>query len=223
MIKKYKGIKILDKPSGKLKKNIDKLTPDEIINSKNYYIVKTFAPLNKEKTNDYKLSVLYNKYNRYIRSAHVYFSEIDDIKNIGNAHIQIVKAYQRKGLATLLYDYIEKDLKIKLKPSSKPSKDAKVFWKNRVKLKNPYRKDGMRDEAKLDKFRHSKGYLLGLVKGLRKRDEPSLWPASSEIKNDYFWKGYCVGLEDSVEQLKLIPKSKLKSYIKELEEEIDSL
>jgi hypothetical protein len=91
------------------------------------------------------------------------------------------------------------------------------------KRKNPYRKDRIRDEGKIEKFRYNKGYLLGLVKGLRQRDEHSLWPMSSEIKSDYFWKGYCVGLEDSVEQLKLIPKNKLKSYIKELEEEIDSL
>ncbi len=32
MIRKFKGIKILDKPAGKLKR---KLTPDDFINSKN--------------------------------------------------------------------------------------------------------------------------------------------------------------------------------------------
>lgn len=132
MIKKYKGIKILDKPSGKLKKNIDKLTPDEIINSKSYYIVKS-----QSRKNDFILYSLCNKYNRFIGEARVYFSEIDDNKNIGNAHVNIEKSYQRKGLATLLYDFIEKDLKIKLKISSDPSKDAKAFWKNRLKQKNP--------------------------------------------------------------------------------------
>ena len=94
MIRKFKGIKILDKPLDKLKRNDKKLTPDEIISSKNYYIVKTFAPLSKAKKNDYILYVLYNKYNRYLGSAHVYFNEIDDIQNVGNAHIQIEKAYQ---------------------------------------------------------------------------------------------------------------------------------
>jgi len=133
MIRKFKGIKILDKPLGKLKRNDKKLTSDEIISSKNYYIVKTFAPLSKAKKNDYILYVLYNKYNRYLGSAHVYFNEIDDIQNVGNAHIQIIEAYQRKGLATLLYDFIEKDLKIKLRPSSSPSKNAKAFWKSRLK------------------------------------------------------------------------------------------
>jgi len=45
MIRKFKGIKILDKPAGKLKRNEKKLTPDDFINSKNYYIVKSFAPI----------------------------------------------------------------------------------------------------------------------------------------------------------------------------------
>jgi len=137
MIKKYKGIRVLDKPLGKLRKNDDKSTPDEIINSKNYYIVKSFAPIKEAKKNDYIRYSLYNKHNRYIGSARVYFNEIDDVENIGNAHVQIIKAYRRKGLVSFLYDYIEKDLKIRLKPSSKPSKDAKAFWKNRLKQKNP--------------------------------------------------------------------------------------
>lgn len=43
--------------------------------------------------------------------------------------------YQRKGLATYLYDYIEKDQNVKLKPSDELLSDGKAFWKNR--LKNP--------------------------------------------------------------------------------------
>lgn len=41
--------------------------------------------------------------------------------------------YQRKGLATYLYDYIEKDNKIKLKPSDYLLGPGKAFWKNRLK------------------------------------------------------------------------------------------
>lgn len=147
MIRKYKSIKILDKPLGKLKKNDKKLTPDDFINSKNYYIVKSFVPLKLVKKNDYILYTLYNKYNRYLGSAHVYFSEIDDINNIGNAHVQIIQSYQRKGLASFLYDYIEKDLKIKLKISSDPSKDAKAFWKNRLKTRAIIKKKNPTDLA----------------------------------------------------------------------------
>lgn len=94
-----------------------------------------------------------------------------------------------------------------------------------AKKRNPYRKDQVLDEAKIEKLKYKKGYLLGLVKGLRKSDKPS-WENHQHFifkQDDYFWKGYYKGLDDSVEQLKLIPKNKLKSYIKELEEEIDSL
>jgi hypothetical protein len=93
------------------------------------------------------------------------------------------------------------------------------------KRKNPYREDRVRDEAKIDKLRYEKGYLLGLAKGLRKQTMPS-WENHQHFifhKHDYFWKGYYQGIDDSQEQLKLIPKNRLKSYIKELEEEIDSL
>lgn len=136
-IKKYKGVKILEKSLGKLRKNNKNLTPDDMISSKNYYIVKSFAPLNQAKKDDYIRYSIYNNYNRYLGSARVYFREIDDSDNIGNAHIQIIKSYRRKGLASFLYDYIEKDLKIKLKSSSDPSKEGKAFWENRAKRNNP--------------------------------------------------------------------------------------
>ena len=42
----------------------------------------------------------------------------------------------RQGIATYLYDYIEKDLDIKLRPSNNLSSDGEEFWKNRLK-KNP--------------------------------------------------------------------------------------
>jgi len=45
--------------------------------------------------------------------------------------------FQRKGLGTFVYNYIEKDLKIKLKPSKSVSPKGKAFWKNRLKQKNP--------------------------------------------------------------------------------------
>lgn len=128
MIRTYKGILILDKPLSKLKRNDKKLTPDELIKSKAYYIVKA-------KKEYFICYSLYNKYNKFLGSARVHFNEINDANNTGNAHIQIIKPYQRKGLATLLYNFIEKDLKIKLKPSSDSSKDAKAFWKNRKSKK----------------------------------------------------------------------------------------
>lgn len=131
-IKKFKGIKILDKPLGKLRKN-DGLSPDEIVNSKNYYIVKSFAPIKRARIDDYILYTLYNINNRFLGSALIYFREINDENNTANAHIEIIKSYQRKNLATFLYSYVEKDLKVKLKPSSNQTKAGKAFWKNRLK------------------------------------------------------------------------------------------
>lgn len=50
--------------------------------------------------------------------------------------INIIPSFRRKGVASLLYDYIEEDQKIKLKPSNCLLDDGEEFWKNRLK-KNP--------------------------------------------------------------------------------------
>ena len=42
---------------------------------------------------------------------------------------------RRKGLATYLYDYIESDLRRKLKPSPIQLSDGEKFWENRNKRK----------------------------------------------------------------------------------------
>ncbi len=51
--------------------------------------------------------------------------------------ISILKDYQRQGIASFLYDYIEKDLHIRLRPSSILLSDGEAFWENRMKKKNP--------------------------------------------------------------------------------------
>lgn len=57
--------------------------------------------------------------------------------------IYIDKKYHRKGIGTFLYDYVEKDLNIKLQPSGGPelkghSNLGKAFWQNRLKTRaNP--------------------------------------------------------------------------------------
>ncbi len=46
--------------------------------------------------------------------------------------------HKHKGLATFMYNYIEKDLKILLKPSKDQTKDGKLFWQHRASKKpNP--------------------------------------------------------------------------------------
>ena len=45
--------------------------------------------------------------------------------------------YKRRGLATYVYSYIEKDLKIKLQPSKEQSWYGKKFWQHRVSKTSP--------------------------------------------------------------------------------------
>lgn len=62
----------------------------------------------------------------------------------------IDKEYRRKGINTWLYDYIEKDQKIKLIPSNTLMREGMLFWRNRLKRKNPT------DEEFLKKIRIEK-------------------------------------------------------------------
>lgn len=56
---------------------------------------------------------------------------IDDVEIFHNK-------YKHKGLATFMYDYIEKDLEIKLQPSKAQTKEGKAFWQHRASKKpNP--------------------------------------------------------------------------------------
>jgi len=43
--------------------------------------------------------------------------------------------YQRKGIATALYDYIEKDLGIEMEPNWALTDDGEAFWNSRKKNK----------------------------------------------------------------------------------------
>lgn len=45
--------------------------------------------------------------------------------------------FKRRGLASYVYDYIEKDLKIRLKPSKSQTLDGKLFWEHRASKKAP--------------------------------------------------------------------------------------
>ena len=51
--------------------------------------------------------------------------------------VEIDWELQRKGIITHVYNYIEKDQKIKLKPSTELTDAGKAFWKNRLKKSNP--------------------------------------------------------------------------------------
>ena len=114
----FKGIKVnINRKRGKIIPNVEKLTPEFIVQNKLFEI-------DKKIVNDQIQYLLYNVNNRFIGMASI---KIGD----NNSHIEINKAYQRKGLATLLYNFIEKDLKIKLKPSNDQTSNGKKFWKSR--------------------------------------------------------------------------------------------
>lgn len=67
----------------------------------------------------------------FFRGKKIAYAEIFENANyIEDVQIYDEK-YRRKGLATYLYDYIEKDLRRKLKPSPFLLKDGEKFWENR--------------------------------------------------------------------------------------------
>lgn len=89
----------------------------------------TFAPPNS------KDNIMY-KYVVKLRGKTIAYAEIFENANYVE-DVQIYdEKYRRKGLATYLYDYIEHDLRRKLKPSPFLLKDGEKFWENRIKRKN---------------------------------------------------------------------------------------
>lgn len=74
------------------------------------------------------------RYHIYYKNILIGYVIIDNDNNQVEM-IKIEEEFRRRGLATYLYNYIEKDLKIKLEPNDDQLPDGKAFWKNR--LKNP--------------------------------------------------------------------------------------
>lgn len=57
------------------------------------------------------------------------------IYDILTGHVELIvtnESYRRKGVASFMYDYIEKDLGIKLQPSKHLLPSGQLFWKNRL-------------------------------------------------------------------------------------------
>lgn len=63
--------------------------------------------------------------------------------------------FRRKGVASYLYDYAEKNLGIKLRPSKHLSRDGKPFWEDRLR-KNPRDKDLLK-RLKIQKYEEIPG------------------------------------------------------------------
>jgi hypothetical protein len=84
------------------------------------------------KITDGEEKIISYQYNVYLNGKRIGYAEIVKGQNIVD-DINVLKPYQRKGLSTYLYDYIEYDLKIKLKPSVYLDPDGKKFWESRLK------------------------------------------------------------------------------------------
>lgn len=84
------------------------------------------------KITDGKDKITSYQYNVYLDGKRIGYAEIVKGQNTVD-DVEILKPYQRKGLTTFLYDYIENDLKIKLKPSEYLDPDGKKFWESRLK------------------------------------------------------------------------------------------
>lgn len=70
------------------------------------------------------------RYKFYLKNEEIAAADVEIYNNIVG-DIFMSPKFQRKGLGTFIYDYIESDLGIKLKPSEYLSSKGEAFWKNR--------------------------------------------------------------------------------------------
>lgn len=96
-----------------------KTNPNDYDLLKNIEIRKDFDT--KNKIIDYRI-YLNNKRIAYM-SFDPEYNQVFDVK--------VSPEFRRKGLATFVYNYIEKDRNVKLEPSQILLPDGKEFWKNR--------------------------------------------------------------------------------------------
>lgn len=133
--------------------------------------------------------------------------------------VSVNPSYQRKGLATYLYNYIEQDQKIKLKPSDYLLEPGKAFWKNR--LKNP-RDDAFLAKVNIVKYNLKNSPYTNYVAYLNNREvvsEASFDRESKKVElirteDKYKRKGLANLIYDYIEEdqkIKLKPSSTLLS------------
>lgn len=133
--------------------------------------------------------------------------------------VSVNPSYQRKGLATYLYNYIEQDQKVKLKPSDYLLEPGKAFWKNR--LKNP-RDDDFLAKVNIVKYNSKNSPYTNYVAYLNNREvvsEASFDRESKKVElirteDKYKRKGLANLIYDYIEEdqkIKLKPSSTLLS------------
>ncbi len=101
------------------------------------------------------------KYEVYLGKRRIAFADIDH----GSTEISLVQVnegYKLRGVATFLYDHIEKDLGRKLKPSEALIEDGEAFWKARNRRRsnpnnNKIKNKTMPDMVKLIRVKGTSG------------------------------------------------------------------
>lgn len=90
-------------------------------------------------------------YNVYFKDNKIASMSFDfDTNTVFDARVD--SEFRRKGIATYVYDYIEKDLGIKLQPDKTQLDDGIAFWKNRLKKSNPTDKNFL-SKIKIEKVK----------------------------------------------------------------------
>lgn len=95
-------------------------------------------------------------YEVYLGKRRIGFADIDHGKT-EISFVNINEEYRRKGVSSFLYDYIEKDLGRKLKPSADLLEDGEAFWKARIKKSNPNDGNITPDKIKLIRVKGTRG------------------------------------------------------------------
>ena len=122
-------VKLTQKPDGAAfwENRLKRKNPTDLT-----FLRQVFIDKETFKITDGKDKIISYQYNVYFEGKRIGYAEIVKGQNTVD-DIDVLKPYQRKGLTTFLYDYIENDLNIKLNPSEYLKPDGKKFWENRLK------------------------------------------------------------------------------------------
>lgn len=97
-------------------------------NPTNYELLKNIRIV-KEKLEGHPISE-FARFRFYLGKEEIARADVE-IDNRIISDILMDPKFQRKGLGTFIYDYVESKLNIKLKPSDYLSSKGEAFWKNR--------------------------------------------------------------------------------------------
>lgn len=117
-----------------------------------------------EKTIDPKWNVI--DYKVFLNNVQIAWMQFDPVDNTV-FDSKVNSEFRRKGIATHVYDFIEKDLGIKVKPNKTQLDDGIAFWQNRLKKPNPTDKNFLSkikiEKVKINHYIRYKALLNNIV------------------------------------------------------------